>query len=331
MDPVSHVIFGRVLIALDRRRRLGLHAVAACLLGAVAPDVDLGVAPFGWDWYLRVHQVGTHSILGFIALSVATAAVVRVLTRGSRYASLVLAAGIGTLSHLAFDVFSGATLNLGWPLVEVRPSLPLVAMADPWLLAICTAGAIALWVHRHKMAATAKTVVLVIGTFLAIKAALLAIALPRWTAARGSDAIVSHSVEASWGSLTEWNVFDRTPRVLRKWRVNALDENATLVFTSPVKPESPLVAASRSLDTVQNFLRVHSLGFAIVGPMQDGAALVLWSDIRYCWADTKMEHAPGDTPLACALWFGGIFDRDGRPVTQIVHVGGWVQTRSAGP
>ena len=322
MDPVSHVLFGRALIALDRRRRLGVHAVAACLFGAVAPDVDLGVAPFGWDWYLRVHQVGTHSILGDIALSVATAAVVRVLTRGNRYASLVLAAWLGTLSHLAFDVFSGATLNLGWPLLEMRPSLPLVAMADPWLLAICTAGVIALWVQRHNMAATAKTVVLVIGTFLAIKGALLAIALPRWTAARGSDAIVSHSVEAGWGSLTEWNVFDRTPHALRKWRVKAFDDSATLVFSIPVKPESPIVAASRSLDTVQNFLLVHSLGFAVVETMQDGRARVLWSDIRYCWPDT---------PLACALWFGGTFDRDGRPVTQIVHVGDWVQARSAGP
>jgi membrane-bound metal-dependent hydrolase YbcI (DUF457 family) len=322
MDPVSHVLFGRALIGLDRQRRLGPHAVAACLLGAVSPDVDLAVAPFGWDWYLRVHQVGTHSLLGGVALSVATAAVVRVFTRGGRYASLVLAVGIGTLSHLAFDVFSGASVNLGWPLLDVRPSLPLVAMADPWLLAICTAGAIALWVQRQKMAATARIVVLIIGAFLAIKGALLATALPRWRAARGTDAIVSHSVEAAWGSLTEWNVFDRTPHVLRKWRVSAFDDSATLLFSLPVQPESPIVAASRSLETVQNFLRVHSLDFAVVEAMQDGGARVLWSDIRYCWPDTK---------IACALWFGGIFDRDGRPVTQIVHVGDWVQARPAGP
>jgi membrane-bound metal-dependent hydrolase YbcI (DUF457 family) len=329
MDPVSHVLFGRALIGLDRRRRLGPHAIAACLLGAIAPDVDLGVAPFGWDIYLRVHQVGTHSILGGVALSVATAAVVRVLTRGGRYASFVFAAFVGTLSHLAFDVFSGASLNLGWPLFEMRPSLPLVAMADPWLLAICIAGAIALWVQRRDMAATAKTVVLVISAFLAIKGALLAIALPRWTAARGSDAIFNHSVEAGWGSLTEWNVFDRTPHVLRKWRVDPFDDTATLLFSLPVKPESPIVAASRSLDTVRNFLHVHSLDFAVVEVTPNGSTRVLWSDIRYCWPDTNTEHAQVDAPLACALWFGGIFDRAGRPVTQIVHVGEWVQARPA--
>jgi hypothetical protein len=309
MDPVSHVLFGRALIGLDRRRRLGPHAIAACLLGAVAPDVDLGVAPFGWDIYLRV----------------------RVLTRGGRYSFLVFAACIGILSHLAFDVFSGATVNLGWPVFEMRPSLPLVAMADPWLLAICTAGVIALWVQRDNMAAAARTVVLVIGVFLAIKGVLLAIALPRWTAARGSDAIVSHSVEATWGSLTEWNVFDRTPHVLRKWRVSTFDDATTLLFSLPVKPELPIVATSRSLDTVRNFLSVHSLDFAVVEAMPNGSARVLWSDIRYCWPDTKTEHVQVDAPLACALWFGGIFDRDGRPVTQIVHVGDWVQARSAAP
>jgi membrane-bound metal-dependent hydrolase YbcI (DUF457 family) len=331
MDPVSHVVFGRALIALDRRRRLGPHAVAACLLGAIAPDVDLAVAPFGWDLYLRVHQAGTHSILGGVAMSVATAAIVRVLTGGARYASLLLAACIGILSHLAFDVCSGGAVNLGWPLLDVRPSLPLVAMADPWLLAICTAGVIALWMRRHNMVSTATTVVLVIVAFLTIKGALMAIALPRWTAARGSDAIVGHAVEAGWGSLTEWNVFDRTPYDLRKWRVNAFDETATLLFSLPVKPEPPIVATSRSLDTVRNFLSAHSLDFAVVEAMPDGSARVLWSDIRYCWPATNTEHAQVNTRLACALWFGGIFDRDRRPVTQIVLVGDWVQARPVEP
>jgi hypothetical protein len=40
MDPVSHIIFGRTLIALDRRGRFGPGAVAAATLGAIAPDVD---------------------------------------------------------------------------------------------------------------------------------------------------------------------------------------------------------------------------------------------------------------------------------------------------
>ena len=68
MDPVSHVIFGRTLIALDRRGRFGTGAIAAAALGAVAPDIDASPIWRGWDVYLRVHEIGTHSILGSVAV-----------------------------------------------------------------------------------------------------------------------------------------------------------------------------------------------------------------------------------------------------------------------
>ena len=64
MDPLSHVIFGRTLIALDRRGRFGPGATAAVALGALAPDIDAIAIWKGWDVYLRVHEIGTHSIVG---------------------------------------------------------------------------------------------------------------------------------------------------------------------------------------------------------------------------------------------------------------------------
>ena len=68
MDPVSHVIFGRTLIALDRRGRFGAGAVAAAALGAIAPDIDVLAICRGWDVYLRVHEIGTHSIVGSVVM-----------------------------------------------------------------------------------------------------------------------------------------------------------------------------------------------------------------------------------------------------------------------
>ena len=65
------------------------------------------------------------------------------------------------------------------------------------------------------------------------KAALMAIAVPQWAAATSADIIVHHAVEASWGSLTKWNVFDRTPRALRKWRVDALGNGADVITHVP--------------------------------------------------------------------------------------------------
>jgi membrane-bound metal-dependent hydrolase YbcI (DUF457 family) len=331
MDPLSHVLFGRTLIALDNRRRLGPGAIAACALGALAPDVDALFTLKGWDVYLRVHEIGTHSVIGSVAVASGVAALMHVLQRGSRYSSLMLAAAIGALSHLAFDVCSGAIVRPGWPLFQERLSVPLVAMADPWVVGICVTGAVAVWLGRHSMAATAAGVLVTMGTFLALKFALMASALPQWAAARGPDPIVSHAVEAGWGVLTEWNVYDRTPHALRKWRVNAFGDNAILLFSLSPPPESPIVATSRSLDTVQNFLRVHELGFAVSAPLEKGNTRVLWSDIRYCRSGASATTLADDAPLACSLWFGGTFDRDRRPLTQVVVVGNWLQIRPAGP
>jgi len=322
VDPLSHVLFGRTLLALDRHRRLGAGSVLACVLGTLAPDVDVVFILQGWDVYLRVHEIGTHSVVGSLAVAAGAAGLAFSFgaTKVTPYSRLVLAASIGALSHLGFDLLSGATLKLGWPLYDGRLSIPLVAMADPWLAGLCVGGAAALWIGRTKMAGVALGVVLTIGVFLALKGVLMASAVSHWTATRGPEPIVHRVVEAEWGSLTEWNVFERTPLVLRKWRVNARGGTAVTIFMVPLRPEPPLVTASRSLDTVRNFLRVHELGFAIASPIENGGTEVWWSDVRYCRSDSD-----------CGLWFGGAFDRDGRAVTQIVRVGGWQQRRPVEP
>jgi len=268
--------------------------------------------------YLRVHEIGTHSIPGSLVIAWAAATLVYPLTRGGSYAGLILAASVGALSHLAFDLVSGASIRLGWPVLPGRASLPLVAMADPWLIAICAAGAGALWVPRRRAYTVAATMLAAIATFLTLKGVLMAAIVPKWRAATSADAIVDHAVEASWGSLTTWYVSDRTPSALRKWRVDA-PGTPVLLFSIPLGTDSPRVEASRSFDTVRNFLWVHDLGFAVTTPHEHGTQ-VLWSDIRYCWSSTE-----------CALWFGGTFDRDGRPVRQVVHVGRWQQTRPVSP
>lgn len=330
MDPISHVIFGRTLIALDRRGRFGPGAVAAAALGAIAPDIDVITIRRGWDVYLRVHEIGTHSIPGSLAIACTAATLVYSVKRSGRYAALILAAWIGALSHVLFDLVSGATIKLGWPLLQGRSRLPLVAMADPWLIVICAAGAAGLWILRSRTAAVAVAVVAAIAVFLALKATLMAIAVPQWRAATTADTIVNHAVAASWSSLTKWDVFDRTPHVLRKWRVDAYGGTAALSFSIPLRADSPLVEASRSLDTVHNFLRVHDLGFAVTTSIDHQGTQVLWSDIRYC-RSLRQGSGQANPDVACALWFGGTFDRDGRPITQIVRVGQWLQTRPAVP
>ena len=94
--------------------------------------------------------------------------------------TLLAAATAGAMSHVALDLVSGARIAIGWPLVNRRVSLPLVAMADPWLIGICIAGLLALWAGpRRHMRTAARFVVVTMTLFLGFKAAMLALAMRR--------------------------------------------------------------------------------------------------------------------------------------------------------
>ena len=320
MDPLSHIVAGRAVTALFDDGGYGPGFGASAILGALSPDVDVFLAPAGWDIYLRAHAAGTHSITGGLLIACAGAAIVRGFARGSRYAPLAAAAAAGAMSHLALDVISGARIRLAWPFADLRVALPLVAMADPWLVAIFVLGLLALWPGRQRLRTVAPFILGTAVGFLCLKGALLERALR----ASHLDAAAPSAVEARWGSLTEWDVFDRTAVALRAWRVSSGGGAASERLSQPLLPESALVTSSRSLDTVRNFLRAHEFGFPIETTEGDGRTAVRWSDLRYC-----RRTADANGAIACALWFGGIFGPDGRILTQEVTVGAWTQTRAA--
>jgi len=342
MDPVSHAAFARTLIgALTSTRQLNRPlrgCIVAAVLGSLSPDLDAVLMPFGWDRYLRLHEVGTHTIAGTLACALLTAAVVHVFARPARFSLLPFSAWIGAASHVLLDLLSGARLRPGWPFVDTVMSVPLVAMADPYLLALCLAGAAGLWICGTSRGRHAGVAVLaVIALFLFAKAALGILAFSNYRRAsdRSQQIVLARAVEAKWASLNTWYVFDRTESHLRCWRAGA--GGAHEVFSLPVGPESTVVSSSRSLSTVRNFLSAHELGFAVTLPRGEGRTLVLWSDIRFCWDPTlpearKLEptfrSASGNTRIACGLWFGGELDTDGRPRLEVVKVGGFTQTRA---
>src|SRR3954467_3241433 len=117
MDPLSHIVAGRAVVALfdgdADRRAVG----TAAIVGALSPDVDIILAPAGWDIYLRAHQAGTHSIVGSLLVACAGACMVRLFARSSRFSPLAAATVAGAMSHLALDVVSGAQIRLAWPFV----------------------------------------------------------------------------------------------------------------------------------------------------------------------------------------------------------------------
>ena len=336
MDPISHLAFGRTLVALTRQGRSTRGTIGAAMLGSLAPDVDAVFMPFGWDRYLRAHEIGTHSLVGAMACAVVSAALIRPARRETRFVALLSGAAIGTLSHLVLDVVSGARVRLFWPFADPHVTVPLVAMADPILLSILVAGAIGVVLargrHQRVAAAAALTIA---GVFLAVKGVLALSAIRTYELGRSADPVDARVVEASWGTLREWTVFDRTASEVRAWGVRAGTPRADLLLHWPRPRLEGLVGDSIDWPTVRNFQRPHELQLVTVAAEAGGHFMVLWSDVRFCW-DASARPPSGDQPvllaadgrrLACGLWFGGEVDADGRVLRQIVRVGTWVQTR----
>jgi membrane-bound metal-dependent hydrolase YbcI (DUF457 family) len=335
MDPVSHAVIGRALAAAVRPGEArGRGVAAAAILGSLSPDVDFVLMPVGWDVYLRAHVIGTHSVAGALVTGLGSAVLIRacVPLRGRRrfgetatggrsaMGPLATAAILAALSHLLADIAAGARLRPAWPFSEAIVSAPLVAMGDPWTIAVLIVGAVLLWRWRATPARAARTALLTLCVFLGLKGLLYMQAL----SAVAADSRIDRSsriLEARWASLTEWSVFDRSPSSLRQWRVSVRSQPPLLVLAIDRHPESPLVERSRELQSVKNFLAVHELGFAREEP-HGLERDVMWSDIRYCWREASA------TDVQCALWFGGVFDAGGRATMQEVRVGSWIQRRA---
>jgi membrane-bound metal-dependent hydrolase YbcI (DUF457 family) len=329
MDPVSHVAFGRTLIALDGDRRLGPGGIAACLVGSLIPDVDAVFMPSGWDVYLVHHQGGTHSLIGSIACAVVAAALVKARVAG-RFGSLLLAAWAGTAGHVLLDLISGADVRVLWPFGP-RAAVPLFAMADPWLGGVLVLGVLWLVLGRARARHAAGIVLIVVIGISAAKAMLYV--RTRYVADAQDPSAQMRRAEVEWGSLTRWLVYAAGPDSVNARRVDPLTGTVTPLMDVARNVHDPLVERSLQFDTVQNFLAAHDVTFAVVTGDRS-TQQVLWSDLRYCgeperhvppWAPTS---AGGSSPVSCGLWFGGEFEPGtGAPRAAIVHVGHIVQRR----
>jgi membrane-bound metal-dependent hydrolase YbcI (DUF457 family) len=266
VDPISHAVVGRITTLAAWPAASTRGAAAASVLGALSPDVDFVLMRAGWDIYLRAHAIGTHSLAGALLTGLGSAAIVKVASRQSPFAALAGAAVMGAWSHVFADIVSGGQLQPAWPLSSVVPFAPLTAMGDPWTIALLVGGIALTWGWRTRRRTAARVALGLLLAFLCVKGTLLAAALTRTTFDGPPPDQATSLVEAQWGSLTAWHLFDRAAGQLRHWTIDARSETARLVLAQTTPQEGPLVRASRSLGTVRNFLAVHALTFAVERP-----------------------------------------------------------------
>jgi len=310
LDPISHALLGRSLNGLDSRRRLGRGAAAACVLGSLAPDIDIGLVTRGWDVYLQYHAIGTHTIAAAPLLAGATAALVRMCVRGSEYTRLFVAALIGVVAgHLLFDLVSGSDMRLLAPLSFRVFGPHLLTMADVAAIAVLLAGTlVSLW----RRTPGAVLVVAGLAALLVVKTVSLQVASRTYErTATPADAVARP--EAINGSLVRWRYYDRAGAIARAWIVDAWRRQASIAFTRDVSADSD-VEPTRNVPAVRRFFGFAEIPFARVDRL-NGERRVLWSDLKYC--DTG----------SCMMSFGAVLDERGTPLCELIQIGGYLRTR----
>jgi membrane-bound metal-dependent hydrolase YbcI (DUF457 family) len=264
MDPLSHLALAHNLMRLRQPSRAATGVVRAAMLGALSPDVDVLLLPRGWDRYMVAHESGTHSVLGALVCAASAATLAHAAWRG-RYGPLLAATVLGAVSHLWFDLFSGATVRLWWPLVDARVgNLGAFAMGDPWVALWCLMTAIVIASRRDKRLRSAVISATVLALFVVVKTAI------RLEAERVFRAHVPAASEILilpvWASLTTWEVYGQDTTHVSQWIVDARTRSLEQRMTAPVLGArgagQAIVAASLDWETVRNFRRTHQFAFA---------------------------------------------------------------------
>ena len=315
MDPASHVLFGGTLaIATRRPRAAGL--AATFILGSLAPDIDILLTTTGFDRYLQAHVSGTHALLASVVEALVLAAAMRGLFRNSRFVPLYVAAWLGAMGHIFWDLADSSDLAIFAPFSTRIYGWHLVAMWEPVVLVVMATALVIAWRRpvRARMAAVA--------ALLALAVILGAKAVSKMAARRFYEqAVAADSSAASaryvpvLSRLFEWTVYDRSGDRVRAWRVNSLEARVSLAFERQDAPPTGAVLASKRLPVVQRFLSLEGLPFVRV-ERNGNALVVLWSDARMCSA------------TGCTISFGGAFDEGMTPLYQVIQIGGIRQVRA---
>jgi hypothetical protein len=289
------------------------------VLGSIAPDVDTVLVARGWDIYLRFHEAGTHTLAASPLLAAAVATVVKLAVGQSRFLPVFLAAWGGVaIGHIGFDLVSGSDIRTFAPFSSDRLGWHLLTMGDLLAVAVLVGGSILTFKWRR---GGALATLLVLVALLGSKVVTQRVALDAYTAtleARGEQrAVRGRQPDAVNGSWAGWYFYDRYAGQVRRWWVDARRRTAVLDVVIAVPPESSLIAATREVSVVRNFLPLADIPFPRIQREGNGRA-VFWSDARFC------DRA------GCSVSFGALIGPDSRPMLQIIQIGGYRQTREIG-
>jgi inner membrane protein len=180
MDIVTHGITG---VLASRALPSGQRGacMAAGLIGALAPDLDV-VAQF-WDPMaaITVHRTATHSFIGGVLIAGLAAGLLWGFRRESFF-RLFGFAYLGLLSHIGSDLLTAFGTAILWPLSDRRFALAQHYIIDPIFSVVAVTFLIATFRSREKRESLARIGLMVVALYVLTAGALKWMAVSRWQA-----------------------------------------------------------------------------------------------------------------------------------------------------
>ena len=168
VDNLAHGLTGALIGYCGFRQRGGSEsgraALWTCIAAAEFPDIDIVMAYFGGDTYLRWHRGFTHSAIMLPFWGALITWVFWEWSGRKNFRLLWWASVAGLASHLVLDWLTNYGTELLWPISDTRFALSWVFIVDPYVWAILLIGTVAaVWTQREWVA---KTGLGVVGVFL---------------------------------------------------------------------------------------------------------------------------------------------------------------------
>lgn len=137
MDPLTHAAVG-MLIGIKGGAGISLAdgAMAASVLGAVAPDLDIVAQMWGDYAYLKQHRAFSHSLPGISLISLGLAGILSIFYPETGFFNLGVWSMLGALSHIFLDLFNSYGVGVLWPLCRKKYAINLLTIFDPVIFAL---------------------------------------------------------------------------------------------------------------------------------------------------------------------------------------------------
>jgi inner membrane protein len=135
MDPFTHGMVGMAIGVLSQGGvSLTNGILAACTLGAIAPDLDIIAQCWGDLAYLKQHRVISHSIPGILSISLIVAGVLKPFYPLNNYSDLFYWSFLGAFSHSILDFLNSYGVRILWPFSKKMWTANLLTLVDPVLI-----------------------------------------------------------------------------------------------------------------------------------------------------------------------------------------------------